>query len=143
MKYLIRHFGLGIAIIFGAFFLSALGGCGKSVEPAAIVSIQKTLPSGDVPLLSNDTVTFQVEVHVQGLKAPGQIALIIQAADGTVLGGCDPISIQDNATATLTSRVLIPDTSVVRIFTPLYFGESSKTEVLDTRIFKVVGKRSS
>jgi len=68
--------------------------------------------------------------------------MVVQSADGKILGGCEPISISNGVLTRLAATISVPDTTTVRVFTPMYFGNSDKTDVLDIRSFKVVGKRA-
>jgi hypothetical protein len=94
-------------------------------------------------LISGDSVKFVVDVRVNGLSSAGQIALIVQSSSGVLLGAADPVNIGDSETVRLTSTVVVPDTQTVQIFTPLYVENSDQSDKLDTRSFKVLGKRSS
>jgi hypothetical protein len=92
-------------------------------------------------LVAGDSVTFEVTARVQGLSGTGMLGMTVQAADGALLGSCEPIAIANGSTARLTVTAVISKTPSVRVFVPLYVDQSSKTQVLDTRVFKVVGKR--
>ena len=131
-----------INILLATAFVSVLPGCTKNSEIKATVSIQKISPSGDTGLLSGDTVRFEVDVRANGLISAGQIALIVQTSSGDLLGTCDPVKIVDGEIVRLTSTVFVPETQTVQIFTPLYLGNSDQSDVLDTRSFKVIGKKS-
>jgi hypothetical protein len=131
-----------INILLAISLASGLLACTKSSEIKAAVSIQKTSPSGDVGLISGDTVIFEVDVRANGLISAGQIALVVQSSSGDLLGTCDPVKIVDGEVVRLTSTVVVPDTQTIQIFTPLYLGNSDQSDILDTRSFKVLGKRN-
>ncbi|UBB15392.1 hypothetical protein [Comamonas odontotermitis] len=93
-------------------------------------------------MVAGDSLALEVIVRAQGLSGPSQVGMVIQSADGKVLGGCEPISISNGVPTRLAATIRIPETTTVRVITPLYLGNSDKTDVLDIRSFKVVGKRA-
>lgn len=131
-----------LCIVAAVAVLGVASGCGKRQENKTVVSIQKTTLSVDAPLVAGETVTFQIDVRVQGLESSGQLGLIVQSAERVIVATCDPIAVTDGATVRLTAVGLVPETTVIRVFTPLYVNGNDKTEVLDTRLFQVIGKRS-
>ncbi|WCM87854.1 hypothetical protein [Acidovorax sp. NCPPB 3576] len=122
--------------------LLIVAGCKGKEEVKPTVSIQQTSPSGDIPLVAGDEINFQIDVRVQGLQNAGQISLIVQSAEGVVIADCAPVTVSNGAAVRLNAAGVVPETTVVRVFTPLYINGGNNTEVLDTRLFKVVGKRS-
>ncbi|GKT20075.1 hypothetical protein AVHY2522_24725 [Acidovorax sp. SUPP2522] len=117
-------------------------GCKGKEEAKPTVSIQKTSPSGETPLVAGDEINFQIDVRVQGLHNAAQVSLIVQSAEGVVVADCAPITVSNGVSVRLNAVGVVPETTVVRVFTPLYINGGNNTEVLDTRLFKVVGKRS-
>lgn len=132
---------INLRILLMLWCMAYLGlyGCGQK-ESLPVVSIQKTSPSGNVALVAGETVIFEIDARVQGIKTTGTVSLIVQASNGTVLGECAPIQVINGATVKLTAVVVIPEDSSVQIFVPLYLADDQKTSVLDTRTFKVFGK---
>lgn len=116
--------------------------CGKKNDTNPVVSIQKIAPSGETALISGETIRFEVNARVQGLVTAAKLGLVIQASDGTILGGCDPVDVSDGASATLVAVVVVPATASVQVFVPLYQADATKSDVLDMRNYKVVGARS-
>lgn len=135
-----RHFLLTIAA-WSALSIGLLS-CGNQRGPSPTVSIQSTFPSGEEPLVAGDSLALEVIVRAQGLSGPSRVGMVVQSADGKILGGCEPISISNGVLTRLAATISVPDTTTVRVFTPMYFGNSDKTDVLDIRSFKVVGKRA-
>ena len=135
-----RRFLLSIAA-WPALSIGLLS-CGNQQSPSPTVSIQSTFPSGEDPLVAGDSLALEVIVRAQGLSGPSQVGMVIQSADGKVLGGCEPISISNGVPTRLAATIRIPETTTVRVITPLYLGNSDKTDVLDIRSFRVVGKRA-
>ena len=70
----------------------------------------------------------------------GQIGLVVQDSSGDVLATCDPVAIENNVTVRLRASTVVGNGPTMRVFTPLYLGSSAKTDVLDVRSYRVVGK---
>ena len=109
-------------------------------ESKAVVSITQVNPSGDVALLEGDRVTFSVTARVQGASRPSHLALVVQT-DGTVLGEAQPVLVENGTPQTLQVVVVVPHAASIQVLTPVYFQTETKTDVVDVRHFKVVGKR--
>ena len=122
-------------------FFGLISGCGNKKDEKIVVTIQATFPSGDIALVAGDSITFQVDVKVQGMRSTGRLGLIAQSADGTIVAECAPVAVPKDSTVRLTAVGVVPATTVVHLFTPLYIEGTDKTDLLDTRLFKVIGKR--
>lgn len=112
----------------------------REVVNTPVVAIQKTNPSGDEPLLAGQQVVFEVDVRASGMTGLGQIGLVVQDSSGDVLATCDPVAIENNVTVRLRASTVVGNGPTMRVFTPLYLGSSAKTDVLDVRSYRVVGK---
>jgi hypothetical protein len=125
-------------VILSVLFAASLSSCGKSDIAQPTVAIQRAVPSGDVVLTVGETVRFSVVVRAQNFKGPGHVGLIVQSAEGIVLGISDPKPIGNGGNVQLEAAVTVPKTASLRVFAPLFLGEKMETSVLDTRIYKVL-----
>lgn len=125
-------------VVLSVLLAALLASCSKADIAQPTVAIQRAAPSGDVLLTVGETVRFSMEVRAQNFKEPGHVGLIIQTAEGTVLGASDPKPIGNGENVHLEASVIVPKTASLRIFAPLFLGEEMKTSVLDTRIYKVL-----
>lgn len=128
-------------MLLGLLAVVLLASCSQK-ETRPVVSIQTVSPSGDVPLVAGDTVVFEVTARVQGAPTGGMVGLIVQGDDGSVVGECGAVRVSDGETVKLTAIAIIPLLSSVRIFVPLYLAGSDKSDIVDMRDFKVVGKKA-
>ena len=136
---LAMHIGTAVVRAFiAALAVLSLVSCGK-VESSPVVSILTNEPSNEIPLVGGDLVVFKVSVRAQGLRKPGQVALVVQS-EGILLKTSELTSIADGTTATLQVSVPIPQGTSVQLLTPLYVEAGQDTSVLDVRNYKVVGK---
>ena len=118
-----------------------LAGCGNKSESPPVISIQSASPSGDEALLAGDQVTFTVEVRANGLPQIAEVSLVIQSANGEPIVATDMVSLTNDKVVKLTATASIPDTTTIRLFTPVYLTGQDQTASLDTRVYKVVGRR--
>jgi len=58
-----------------------------------------------------------------------------------LLGQVPPVPVENGKDVTLELEMLVPNAASIQLFTPLYVGDATKTDTLDIRRFKVVGKR--
>ena len=127
-------------IITAALSSFCLVSCQRTNDNMVTVAIQKMEPSGESPLVRGMTVKFEGVVLAHHIPPESTVALVIQAADGTVLGVGGPVSISDNQAIELSSIIRIPATTSVTAFTPLYLGGKSESTTVDSRIYRVVGQ---
>jgi hypothetical protein len=130
-----RHFLHSLTVLLAI----AMAACSKPAsEP--VVSIQSIEPSGDVPLVGNDRITFKVTVRANGIGKPSTVGLVVQA-DGELLGSADAVSIEDGVPTILHVQAVIPSATSIQVITPLYVGDVRQTSIVDVRHFKIIGKR--
>lgn len=108
--------------------------------PHAVVSIQRVEPSSDIPLVAGDTVTFAVTARVQGATPDSRLGLVVQG-NGAALAIAGPLPVENDKGVTIKAKNVVPESASVQVFTPLFDGTSTGTKILDTRSFKVVGRR--
>lgn len=114
-------------------------GCDSKRLPAVVI-IQSAKPSGDVGLLEGDRVQFEVVVRAEGFDKPRKVALIVQSADQAI-GVAGPVTIESGQLVTLRTDVVIPRTSTVEVITPLFLDNEAETSIVDSRYYKVIGRR--
>ena len=124
---------------FCALVLVGMSGCSEPAR-SPVVSIQSVDPSGDVPLVGGDQVTFTVMVRAHGIEEPSWVGLMVQS-EGVLLGAVQPVPVVAGAAERLQVKVTVPASSSVQVIAPLYVGSAQQTSVVDVRHFKVAGRR--
>ena len=119
----------GLLVLFAA---AALQACRGDSPPSATIAIQSVSPANENPLVSGDRIVFNVSVLARGLLKSGNVTLVIQSANGTLLGASQPLPLSNGNIAKLSVAVDVPEAATVRIFTPLYADGAETTDILDT-----------
>jgi hypothetical protein len=113
------------------------GDVSNSKDSIRIVSIS---PDPGSPLTVGQQVAFRVEVNYTLASADtGTVTLVIQQGEsGSMpLGNETQVIQRGSGSLVLTKSTEIPDTSAVLVFTPLSPQAGTKTNVVDTRAFRV------
>ena len=126
-----------------------LGGCGEpeskappvSTAPRDSVRILSISPGPEQPLRIGAAVKFEVQVEYNLVSAgSGCVILVIQQGEsGKMPLANETVFIQNGkGTVTLIKEFTVPDTAAVQVFTPLIGQGGTNTNVVDTRVFRVI-----
>jgi hypothetical protein len=108
-------------------------------DSGSSIRIKKIQPSIAQSLKPGEKVAFVVELQYKLAAEAGGAALVIQRAES----GHAPLAhayrklSQGSGSVTLQAEVMIPDTTTIQIFTPLYHQGGGSTSVVDGRVFEV------
>ena len=126
--------------------LAGLPGCErpatkKAALPPSFVRIMKLAPDPATPLKVGDKVKLQVEVnYALTTAATGTLALVVQAADNKHLAQ-NAATVQKGAgKAALGVEFVVPQTSSVRVFTPLSPAGQAATATVALRTYQVLAR---
>jgi glucan biosynthesis protein len=126
--------------------LAALAGCErpaakKQALPPSFVRIMKLAPDPATPLRVGDKVKLEVEVNYALTTADsGTLAVVVQAADDRNLAQNAAAIRKGAGKAALGVEFVVPQTSAVRVFTPLSPQGQSATSTVALRTYKVLEK---
>jgi hypothetical protein len=121
----------------------SLSGCGDKFASPPVVSIQSASPTGSDAVVAGDRVAFVVEVRATGLPQTAEVGLVIQSAIRESVASADMVSVTNGKTVKLTVIALIPKTTSIHLFTPLYVAGQTESVALDSRVYKVAGFRGN
>lgn len=132
----------------GALLLAPLGACEPAPSkppklPASYVRIAKLSPDATRPLKVGDKVkvNLQVQLDYALTKADtGAVMVVVQTADNQNLVQKAQAVRKGIGKATLAVEFVVPQTSAVKVFTPLSEQGQTSTTTVALRTYKVVGK---
>lgn len=130
----------------GALLLAPLGACERAPSkppklPASYVRIAKLSPDATRPLKVGDKVNLQVQLDYALTKADtGAVMVVVQTADNQNLVQKAQAVRKGVGKATLAAEFVVPQTSAVKVFTPLSEQGQTSTTTVALRTYKVVGK---
>jgi hypothetical protein len=103
------------------------------------IRIKKIQPSIAQTLKPGEKVTFVVELEYTLAVESGAVALIIQRAEGDYASLAEVAAklSQGSGNLTLQTEVEIPQTTTIRIFTPLYHSGDGSSSIVDGRVYEV------
>ena len=130
----------------GALLLAPLGACERAPSkppklPASYVRIVKLSPDASRPLKVGDKVSLQVQLDYALTKADtGAVMVVVQTADNQNLVQKAQAVRKGVGKATLVVDFVVPQTSAVKVFTPLSEQGQTSTTTVALRTYKVVEK---
>ena len=128
----------------GALLLAPLGACERAPSkppklPASYVRIAKLSPDATRPLKVGDKVNLQVQLDYALTKADtGAVMIVVQTADNQNLVQKAQAVRKGVGKATLAVDFVVPQTSAVKVFTPLSEQGQTSTTTVALRTYKVV-----
>lgn len=128
----------------GALLLAPLGACEPAPSkppklPASYVRIAKLSPDATRPLKVGDKVNLQVQLDYALTKADtGAVMVVVQTADNQNLVQKAQAVRKGVGKATLAVEFVVPQTSAVKVFTPLSEQGQTSTTTVALRTYKVV-----
>ena len=128
----------------GALLLAPLGACERAPSkppklPASYVRIAKLSPDATRPLKVGDKVNLQVQLEYALTKADtGAVMVVVQTADNQNLVQKAQAVRKGIGKATLAVEFVVPQTSAVKVFTPLSEQGQTSTTTVALRTYKVV-----
>nr|WP_315234010.1 hypothetical protein [uncultured Albidiferax sp.] len=124
-----------------AAFALAVGGCSPPNQQP-IVTIQQVEPASGAGLVSGEQITFTVKARVQGVSEKNASVGLVVQSDTQMVAYAPPVPAENGRDVTLTVTAVIPKAASIRLFTPMYIGDAERTDVLDTRVFKIIANRA-
>lgn len=67
------------------------------------------------------------------------MSLVVQSADGQVVAQSNDAAVKDGQVVELTVTAEVPKATSLTVFAPLYFSGERKTDIVDMRVYKIVG----
>lgn len=128
----------------GALLLAPLDACERAPSkppklPASYVRIAKLSPDATRPLKVGDKVNLQVQLDYALTKADtGAVMVVVQTADNQNLVQKAQAVRKGIGKATLAVEFVVPQTSAVKVFTPLSEQGQTSTTTVALRTYKVV-----
>lgn len=128
----------------GALLLAPLGACERAPSkppklPASYVRIAKLSPDATRPLKVGDKVNLQVQLDYALTRADtGAVMVVVQTADNQNLVQKAQAVRKGIGKATLAVEFVVPQTSAVKVFTPLSEQGQTSTTTVALRTYKVV-----
>lgn len=128
----------------GALLLAPLDACERAPSkppklPASYVRIAKLSPDATMPLKVGDKVNLQVQLDYALTKADtGAVMVVVQTADNQNLVQKAQAVRKGIGKATLAVEFVVPQTSAVKVFTPLSEQGQTSTTTVALRTYKVV-----
>lgn len=128
----------------GALLLAPLGACERAPSkppklPASYVRIAKLSPDATMPLKVGDKVNLQVQLDYALTRADtGAVMVVVQTADNQNLVQKAQAVRKGIGKATLAVEFVVPQTSAVKVFTPLSEQGQTSTTTVALRTYKVV-----
>jgi len=132
-------------IIFGVFIF-ILAACSEGECPSVecsntgdSVKILSVKPEQTAELKVGDTVkiAYEVEYNLESSEI-GQIALVVQSASNEILANEFYVASKGQHKEVLEAEIVVPDTRLIQVFTPLSPQGRSQTTIVESRIHKVV-----
>ncbi len=132
----------------GALLLAPLGACEPAPSkpptlPASYVRIAKLSPDATRPLKVGDKVKVNLQVQLDYALTradTGAVMVVVQTADNQNLVQKAQAVRKGVGKATLAVEFVVPQTSAVKVFTPLSEQGQTSTTTVALRTYKVVGK---
>nr|WP_315431575.1 hypothetical protein [uncultured Albidiferax sp.] len=119
----------------------AVSACSQTNE-RPLVTIQHVEPATDAGLVSGDHVTFTVKARAQGVSGKNaSIGLVVQS-EAQMVAYAPPVPAENGRDVTLSVTAVIPKAASIRLFTPMYIDDAEKSDVLDTRVIKIIANRT-
>ena len=124
--------------------MAPLAGCEPAPSkppklPASYVRIAKLSPDAASPLKVGEKVNLQVELDYALTKADaGAVMVVVQTADNQNLVQQAQAVRKGVGKATLAVDFVVPQTSALKVFTPLSEQGKSSTTTVALRTYKVV-----
>jgi glucan biosynthesis protein len=128
----------------GVLLLAPFGACERAPSkppklPASYVRIAKLSPDATRPLKVGDKVNLQVQLDYALTKADtGAVMVVVQTADNQNLVQKAQAVRKGVGKATLAVDFVVPQTSAVKVFTPLSEQGQTSTTTVALRTYKVV-----
>ncbi len=126
--------------------LAPLGGCEPAPSkppklPASYVRIAKLSPDAGRPLKVGEKVNLQVELDYALTKADtGAVMVVVQTVDNQNLAQKAQAVTKGVGKATLAVDFVVPQTSALKVFTPLSEQGQTSTTTVALRTYKVMDK---
>jgi hypothetical protein len=133
-------------IVFLVFGIG-LWGCdtnptGKDAAPKGTsVRIVSMSPSNSTALKVGDTVELKVEVEYTFSGSNGNLALVVQTADNTLIAQDMEVVLKGSEKTTFEVSFVVPNTKTIAVFAPISAEGQMKTSTVDMKAFKVVGNQ--
>lgn len=120
-------------------FVTTVAHTETTPESGSSIRIKKIQPSIAQPLKPGEKVNFVVELQYILAAEAGGIALIIQPAESDVPPLAHTYSklSQGSGSITLQAEAVVPATTSIHVFTPLYHQGGGSTSVVDNRVFEI------
>jgi hypothetical protein len=131
---------LALCVHVGA---EAQSGSHTDTPTGSSVKIERIEPSLAQLVRAGTKVRFEVEISYVVTADSATVGLIVQRGDSSenrVLSFTTDIAPKGSGKLTMSTEVVIPDTRVIHVFTPLSHQGDSRTSVVDMRSYKVVSK---
>ena len=130
----------------GALLLAPLGACERAPSkppklPASYVRIAKLSPDATRPLKVGDKVKVNLQVQLDYALTradTGAVMVVVQTADNQNLVQKAQAVRKGIGKATLAVEFVVPQTSAVKVFTPLSEQGQTSTTTVALRTYKVV-----
>lgn len=125
--------------------LAALAGCErpaatKAALPPSFVRIMKIAPDPAAPLKVGERVKLEVEVNYALTTAnSGTLGVVVQSADDRNLAQSMAAVQKGAGKAAMAVEFVVPQTSAVKVFTPLSPRGQRATSTVAVRTYKVAG----
>jgi hypothetical protein len=123
------------------YFLCANGCSEKQPNPPTIV-INTASPSSEIPLLAGEDIQLKIAVITHNASTTASFGIVVQAADGTLIGTAGPTKLQTTSESSLILSARIPETSSVSVFAALYDNSNENSIAVDMQLYRVVGRKA-
>lgn len=135
------------AIIVFLAFGTVLSGCDtnspdKDAAPKGTsVRIVSMSPNNSGALKVGETVQLKVEVEYTFSASNGNLALVVQSADNTLVAQDMEVVLKGSEKTVFEVTFVVPNTKTIAVFTPISAEGQTKTSTVDMKAYKVVGKQ--
>lgn len=102
------------------------------------VQITSISPDATQVLRSGELVKLKVDVRYALTAESGTIKLVVLAADNSDLAQGSKVITKGGGKSTLEAEFTVPNTTTIRVFTPLIVPSQDSTALTDGRAFTVV-----
>jgi hypothetical protein len=136
------HMNKLTSLVLAATVLACMSACRPTAGVSPNIAIQKTNPSGDEALAAGQLVDLSLQVLAYHVPDKSTAALVVQDANKAVLAMDGPYPVLGGASVEFHAKFKVPETTSIQIFTPLYLDGKDQTNILDTRVYRVVGRLS-
>ncbi len=113
---------------------------GSEMPQGSSVRITQISPATSVSLRVGDSATIRAEVEYTLSVESGTITLVIQSSDNRTIANETEVVTKGTGKVVLSSTLVVPDTKVVQVFTPLSAQGQVSTTTVDQRAYKVEPK---